>query len=465
MRQLGELIKRQQKDLAALQTDIERLIDAQLARDDPNPTEEETRTKEGLETRMRDMEADLVKNRALEESAARQAVAKAHIVVDPIDTEDYFKVVPRKLEPGQLFSRYVMAVAASRGNLVQAAEIAHRHFVDTPGIEKLLRARTQGMPSIISKAAVPAAGTTPPDWAGVLVYAQNMASEFIEYLRPFTIIPRVNGLRRVPFNIRIPRQTSGITQTTWVGEGTPKPVGRFALDAVILPWAKVACIVALTEELMRFSDPSAELLIRDELANAMAQFLDGQFIDRTVAPVAGTKPGSITNGIPAGNVIPSTGNAVDQITADLNAANNALSNVNIPDRARSWLMSSRSYNYLLSQRVSLGVPAWPSLSANGTLLGHPVVMSNNIPINLGVGTNESEIILVEASEILLADDGGITVDVSNEASLQMVDTPVAGAQTLVSLWQNNLIGLKAERYIFWMRRHDAAVAIITGVLY
>jgi len=35
----------------------------------------------------------------------------------------------------------------------------------------------------------------------------------------------------------------------------------------------------------------------------------------------------------------------------------------------------------------------------------------------------------------------------------------------VSLWQNNLIAVRATRYINWQRRNDAGVAVLTDVSY
>ena len=83
------------------------------------------------------------------------------------------------------------------------------------------------------------------------------------------------------------------------------------------------------------------------------------------------------------------------------------------------------------------------------------------------GHGESEIPLGGgySAEILLADDGGVTIDVSREASLQMDNAPTAGAQSLVSLWQNNMVALRAERFINWKRRRLQAVGYINSANY
>ncbi|MNG11437.1 hypothetical protein D3C84_949820 [compost metagenome] len=59
----------------------------------------------------------------------------------------------------------------------------------------------------------------------------------------------------------------------------------------------------------------------------------------------------------------------------------------------------------------------------------------------------------------------MTLDVSREASLQMDSAPADGAQELVSLWQNNMVALRAERFINWKRRRPQAVGYIDSANY
>lgn len=78
--------------------------------------------------------------------------------------------------------------------------------------------------------------------------------------------------------------------------------------------------------------------------------------------------------------------------------------------------------------------------------------------------------LVNAPDIYLADDGGVAVDMSREASLEMESEPVGDSVTptpteMVSMFQTNSVAIRAERWINWKRRRTAAVAVITGVNY
>jgi hypothetical protein len=44
-------------------------------------------------------------------------------------------------------------------------------------------------------------------------------------------------------------------------------------------------------------------------------------------------------------------------------------------------------------------------------------------------------------------------------------SPADATTVYVSLWQNNLVGLRAERFINWKRGLDAAVKYVSGATY
>lgn len=353
-----------------------------------------------------------------------------------------------KIEKGIAFARYAMALAAGHGNLMQSVEIARRWRDSTPAVETVL------------KAAVLAGSTTDSTFASALVYNQNLVSEFIELLRPATIIGRIQGLRRVPFNIRIPRQTTSVS-VGWTGEGLSKGVSRPGFDAVTMAWFKTSVIVALTEELARFSDPSAEMLVRNDIIQAMATFQDQQFIDPAVAAVASVKPASITNGV---TPINSTGNTVANITADLAAALGAMRGTNMPMQSLYWVLHPRTLTYLQLLRGTMDTFVFGDEISRGTLLGVPYIASTSVPVGAGP-TFYSIIVLLAASEIFLADDGGVTLDTSREASIQLDSAPATPPTPLVSLWQQNLVGIRAEQFINWQRRRLQAVQVVQNVDY
>jgi hypothetical protein len=78
------------------------------------------------------------------------------------------------------------------------------------------------------------------------------------------------------------------------------------------------------------------------------------------------------------------------------------------------------------------------------------------------------VIGVNTEDVGIADDGQVTVDASTEASVQMTDAPTNDAstgtgQSLVSLWQTNSIGIRAERFVNWAVLRTGAVVLMDDV--
>lgn len=355
------------------------------------------------------------------------------------------EVKGNNLPKGTAFTRYAMALARSKGNIMLAQEIAKGWHDSTPEVETVI------------KAAVAAGTTTDAAWAKPLVEYQNMASEFAELLRPATIIGRLTGLRRVPFNIKIPRQTAGST-VGWVGEGKPKPVSALAFDQITLGTAKTAGIVVISDELARSSSPAAEEVVRGDLIAQTAQFLDVQFTNPAVAASAGVSPASITNGV---TPITASGTTADAFRADAADLFAAFAAANLSTAGCVWIMTEVMALNLSLMTNAFGQPEFPGLTAEGgTLLGFPAITSQSVQAD--------DIIFAKPSEILLADDGQTMLDVSTEASLQMdsAPAPAPDATTIfTSLWQMNLVGIRAERYINWAKRRAAAVHFINAAAY
>ena len=414
-------------------------------------TEEEEKYDE-VSAEIKSVDAHLARLRDMESAKAStaQPVQKAAggAVVNTVDTRSPAVIrVEKPLEKGIAFARFAKSLAAANGSRTEALAIAKNQYPLDAKLHHVL------------KAAVGAATTTDPTWAGSLVEYQEYAQDFIEFLRPQTLIGRfgqgnIPGLRSVPFNVRIPAQTSG-GSASWVGQGKAKPLTKFDFESITFGFAKVAAIAVLTDELIRFSNPAADALVRNALAEAVIARLDTDFIDPTKAEVANVSPASITNGIPG---IPSTGNPDD----DASAAFATFVTADLQPTGAVWLMSSTTALSLSMRKNALGQKEYPDMTMlGGTFQGLPVIVSQY------VGT---QLVLVNAPDIYLADDGGVAVDMSREASLEMSTTPTGDSTTptpveMVSMFQTNSVAIRAERWINWKRRRNAAVAVITNVNY
>jgi HK97 family phage major capsid protein/HK97 family phage prohead protease len=320
-------------------------------------------------------------------------------------------------------------------------------------------------PDIVIKAAVTGGTTTDQSWAGALVTYQNLQNEFIELLRPLTIIGRIPGIRKVPFNIKVPREI-GETTAYWVSQGSPKPVSKGALDTVTLDFNKVAGLTFLTKELMRFSTPSAEQVMVNSLTKAITKLTDNDFLDPNKALVSGVSPASITNGV---TPITATGNSADAFDADFTdmLAAYTASNQNMNDLV--VVMSQTQAMRLGRLKNDFSAKIYPDLNKDGGYIdGIPVITSENIAANGGSPADGRIIVALAASSILMADDGGVEVNVSTEASIQTddaPDSPQTSSTTLVSMFQTNQVAILCERFITWQKGRSGAAQYITGANY
>jgi HK97 family phage major capsid protein len=363
--------------------------------------------------------------------------------------------VKSQVPPGIEFARAVICKALAYREGGRPIEHAKERYPDADRLHAFL------------KATVPGGTTTHVTYAAPLVDPTNLAGEFIEFLRPETIVGKFGtgnypSLRRVPFNVRMNGQTSG-GDAYWVGEGAPKPLTKFDFSATTLGYTKIASIAVLTDELVRFSSPSAEALVRDALVAANVERADVDFIDPSLAAVANVSPASITNGLTA---LAPSGTSADAARSDIARIIKSFLDENNTPASMVLIMPMALALSLSVQVNSLGQPEFPGLTMRGgTLLGIPVITSQYAANRSGAG---NLVIAVNASDVFLADDGQVTVDVSREASLQMLDNPTNSSATgtatsLVSMFQTNSMAIRAERYINWAKRRASAVVYMDDV--
>jgi HK97 family phage major capsid protein len=240
----------------------------------------------------------------------------------------------------------------------------------------------------------------------------------------------------------VPSQTGGVS-ASWVGENAPKPVGALQFGTVTLALTKCAIIVVITDELAKNSTPSAEAVIRTDMINAIAYLVDTEFTLPARAPVANVSPGSVTNGV---TPITSAGTTPSNGRTDIAALISAMVAAGLSATDAVLIMSESNAAALSVALNPLGQPLFPALTVGGgTALGVQVITSQAVATN---------IILVHAPSVLFADEGGVSIDVSREASLQMDSAPMNPADATVvfkSLWQMNCVGLRAERTINWKK--------------
>ena len=440
-------------------------LEALLAKD--TLTDDETTDRDSLTSELERIGAQIKSYRVLEGLAAEQAITVAprrSPAPDP-NVQRSVSIEEPKLPPGIGFVRVMMCKCAAqyahmRGNALNALEVARKWYPSADSLHMAV------------KAAVAPAVSTDATWAGNLIYNQTIA-DFVTYLQPRTIIGQfgANGipaLNRVPFNMRQLVESQAMT-ANWVGEAKPKPVTKGGYTAQTLGHTKIAAIVIDSEEILRFGNIpglSTETAMRDALTRAVVKKIDMSLVDPTLAAVSNVNPASLTYGVSLGS---SAGNTADDVRTDILSLFSAVGAIglgttdNIDPRGVVLLMPPGVALAASLMRTSVGAVEFPTIGINGgTLQGIPVIVSNYLAL-AGYG---NLVVAVVAPEINLADDGEVTVDMSREASLEMNDAPTQSGTTgvsLVSLWQDNLVAFRAERFISWGLRRSGVVAVIQSV--
>ena len=283
--------------------------------------------------------------------------------------------------------------------------------------------------------------TTDPGFAAPLVQTDTYKGDFLELLRNATIFDKLQGYRSVPFNVKINGQLTGGT-ASWVGEGAKKPLTNPTFNNIEIKEHKLAAITVYTQELLRRADPAIDQLVLNDLIEATKALIDTTFLGSQAQ--TDITPAGILNGVTA---ITPSGTTAAQIEADLLKLIQTFITANLSTDNAYFLMSeTRAMQYALL-RDALGNTYFNGMSFAGaarTLLGIPVITSQSVG---------DKVILVKMSELLVAQDGGVDVAYSDQATL------VDGSATH-NLWQENKFAIRVEKFITWAKRRAIAAAYI-----
>lgn len=363
--------------------------------------------------------------------------------------------IPEEAFPGQFFVQRTIAKAIAKIDGVSASGYAYQRFV-----KNAYRGRQNPMLVDIIKANEVAAGAeTSGEWGAELVQADGrFTGDFIDYLRGQTVFDQL-PLREVPANVTI-KGRDGVSTAYWTGEGLAAKATAGNYSAVTLTPLKVTALAAVNKELLRDATPSAEMLVRDDLVQAISTLVDTTFLS-TSAAVSGVSPAGMLNGLSA---ITSAGTTADDVGYDINAlyadfmtAKNA-QNLQI-------IMQPALAKSISLLRTTLGAYEFPGLNANGgTLLGDPVKVSDNL--------SSGYMMLLKPSDIYRIGDMGIQVSVSDQATLEMSTapqgdnlTPTAASANLQSMFQEDAVAFKVVRPLNWAKRRSTAVTYASGCAY
>lgn len=335
------------------------------------------------------------------------------------------------LPKGIGFAQYARAklatqLEAKKGNFISPLEMAKQMGFNAE-VQDLVQKATVG-------------STTDAGFASALVRDNPLVGEFVDMLKAATVFDKLKGMRDVPFNTTMPAKTKR-GKASWVGEGKKKPLTNPEFGDVKIKEHKLAAITVYTQELMRRSDPAVDVLVRDDLIEASQILIDETFLGVQVE--TDVIPAGVLSGVTA---ITASGTTAAAYDTDLEELEDKFLEANLSLDGSYYLMSETRAARMGRIRDALGSRYFDGMQGViKELNGRPVVTSQTVG---------DKIALIKTSEILLAQDGGVDVSYSDQATLEDEDG------TIINLWQENKFAVRVEKFITWNKRRPIAAAWI-----
>lgn len=325
----------------------------------------------------------------------------------------------------------------ARAKLTTQLEAKKGNFVSPLDMAKQMGFNAE-VQDLVQKATV--GSTTDAGFASALVRDNHLVGEFVDMLKAATVFDKLKGMRDVPFNTTMPAKTKR-GKASWVGEGKKKPLTNPEFGDVKIKEHKLAAITVYTQELMRRSDPAVDVLVRDDLIEASQILIDETFLGVQVE--TDVIPAGVLSGVTA---ITASGTTAAAYDTDLEALEDKFLEANLSLDGSYYLMSETRAARMGRIRDALGNRYFDGMQGViKELNGRPVITSQTVG---------DKIALIKTSEILLAQDGGVDVSYSDQATLEDEDG------TIINLWQENKFAVRVEKFITWNKRRPIAAAWI-----
>lgn len=291
--------------------------------------------------------------------------------------------------------------------------------------------------------------------AGGFTVDEEMSSEVIELLRPATVVRRANPII-IPMgsgNLTLPGLASG-AQANYSGENVNGGVTEPTFRQVKLVFKKLITLVPVSNDLIRYSNSASDTIVRDDLVNAMAQrsdiaFLRGDGLEDT--PKGWRNLVLATHTFDANSTV-----NLDNVTKDL--ANLILKLQSTDSRMirPAWFFNPRTVLFLMTVRDGNGNYAFRDEMLTGKFWTWPFFSTNSIPINLGGGSDESEIYLVDMADTIIGESQSLILDASGEAAYH------DGSNIQAAFSKDQTVIRAIAEHDFNMR-HLESLAIMTAV--
>jgi HK97 family phage major capsid protein len=355
---------------------------------------------------------------------------------------------------------------APQEHFIRAASVHLLSYMTRQPLEQVLEQRygeyrDYEYTQIMTRAAVAAATTTTAGWAAELV--QTATTEFLSNLNADAVFPRLAALgTQMSFGpnagaIKIPsRATTPSIGGSFVAEGGVIPVRRLGLTSITLTPHKIGVISVFTREIMRYSNPTIESIVREAINEDTQIMIDSLLLDATAS--SATRPAGLLFGVSA-TTASAASTAYAKILADLKALSSPFYAVNAGRRLVLLLNPANALELSMAPGPD-GTFGW----VNGITQRFTILESTNVTLN--------KVIMIDAAD-LVSVLGAPEFELSEQATLHMEDTTplaigTAGSPNTVaapasSMFQEAKVALRMLLDANWAMRRTGMVQYITTV--
>jgi HK97 family phage major capsid protein len=376
---------------------------------------------------------------------------------------DEVKAMPK----GTMFARTVRAIALTT---IDKGDSKDPERVKATAV-KFFGASDPVVKSIDDSIKLKATGSQAQDPTSLgNMIAPQFAAEFIALLRNTAVIRNI--ARTIPNptgQLTMRRQTSAGT-AYWHGEGKPITPSKPGVGTLNFSRKKLGVIYVVSNDMLRYGGSDVDaFLLQDMLA------ISGLAEDVSFIRGDGTQfqPSGLKSLIASANVFAQSGTTLAAVDTDFAQAKRLIeeNNVMAADDDIHWLLVPRTWWGLWNKAAATDTGYRPYRDGlqspntmingqlmNGRILGSPAHKTNQIPKNLGGGTNESETYCVHGPSLLIADTLNNQIDAFNGGAYYD-----AGSGVVVSGISNDETVIRLLREVDFNMRYQEAASMITTV--
>lgn len=329
---------------------------------------------------------------------------------------------------GRTAGRFIRTIGIAQGNMDAAVAYVEAQNWDNKA-------------AIIGHIKSPVSGIELSD-----VPATAVGSDFLEAVRPRSILGRLERVRQVPSRVNMIAFGAGAVAFP-VDEKQFIPVSRAELNGIQVTLRKVGGISVVTNEALQNATNGTDTALCNDLAEAVGEAEDKTFFDPAFS-------GSLLNGAPTAV---SAGTTLANVDTDLQKAVDLLLATGGKLRDGVWVMTPEAAVKLAGMRGTGGAPAFPGIGIDGgELLKMPVITSESADGLLG---------LVDQSGLLVSGDSRAEISLARNTTIAMNDGPESDPSELiyVSMFQTECTAIKGVLCRGWKARPGSASYISGGL--